>query len=61
MKKDFLKNDLNIGDEVIFIGRFYKNFETGIIVKFTRTTVVIKPIEGLTIRRAPNTVIKITT
>lgn len=60
MKEDFLKQELHVGDEVIFIGRFYKNFERGIITKFTRTQVVIEPREGLAIRRAPDTVIKIT-
>lgn len=39
--KDFLFQDLKIGDSVVFMNLKYKNLERGTIVKFTPQKVVI--------------------
>ncbi len=38
---DFLGNELNVGDEVIYVEAGYRNFAKGKIVKITPKTVIL--------------------
>lgn len=40
--KDFLGNELVIGDEVVFVQLGYRNLFKGIIIKCTAKTILIK-------------------
>ena len=61
--KDFLDNDLGIGDKVVFIKPGYRDFSTGTIIRFTKYFVIIEKDKGdyhaKTIRQEPTQLIKV--
>lgn len=64
--KDFIGNELEVGDKVIFIAPNYRHYAKGIVQRFTKETVVIEYtntwnyIKGsaMTIKQIPSQVIK---
>jgi len=41
--KDFLGNELTIGDQVIYMERGYRELDIGTIVKLTKCKVMVQP------------------
>jgi len=60
MKRDYLGNILNIGDECVFITPRYRTFSKGKILRFTKIYVVLS-IGKNEIRQTANQLIKIIT
>lgn len=56
--KDFLGNELSVGDDVVYISGKYNQFYTGHIVKFTARNVVIFKNKDELIYVSPYRVIK---
>lgn len=42
MAKDFLDNELHVGDKVIFMQKNYRNFLIGIISRITPKTLIVE-------------------
>ena len=40
--KDFLGNELNVGDNVVFMQKSYRNFMKGKIIRITTCTVIVQ-------------------
>lgn len=57
--KDYLGNDLQVGDEVVYVQLGYRNFQKAIISRFTDKFVFIKEGKSREIKQAPNQLIKI--
>lgn len=61
--KDYLGNELGLGDEVVFVQRGYRNFWRGIITKMTPKTILITHaranIGGTETKQTPEQVIKV--
>jgi hypothetical protein len=59
--KDYLGNELNISDNVVYVELKYRNFDKAVISRFTEHYVFIKTREGLgrEIKQKPEQLIKI--
>lgn len=57
--KDYLGNDLQVGDEVVYVELGYRNFKKGKIARFTAKFVFIKEGKSMEIKQKPEQLIKI--
>ena len=63
--KDFLGNDLEVGDEVVFMFLKYRSLGKGVIIKITPKTILIEhphfnmPNYTTTTKQFPNQVVKV--
>ena len=57
--KDYLKRDLNVGDQIIYISNEYRQFENGTIKDFNNGLVTVKTCDGCIRKYYSNNLIKI--